>query len=124
MTLGLFLGYKVGLGKCILYRTAFLSCIHIFPFICLLEKNYFVPLLTLRKLSTPCGDLGFGKLIKNKISGKMFRVILNLYTDIKSCVKNGDLHSHLFTCETGVRQAKSYLLSICLVSKRFRRILE
>ena len=64
------------------------------------------------------------KLIKNKIGGKMFRVILNLYTDIKSCVKNGDLHSHLFTIETGVRQAKSYLLSICLVSKRFRRILE
>ena len=49
------------------------------------------------------------KLIKNKIGGKMFRVILNLYTDIKSCVKNGDLHSHLFACETGVRQAKSYL---------------
>ena len=49
------------------------------------------------------------KLIKNKIGGKMFRVILNLYTDIKSCVKNGDLHSHLVACETGVRQAKSYL---------------
>ena len=48
------------------------------------------------------------KLIKNKISGKMFRVILNLYTDIKSCVKNGDLHSNFFACETGVRQAKSY----------------
>ena len=49
------------------------------------------------------------KLIKNKIGGKMFRVILNLFTDIKSCVKNGGLHSHLFTCETGVRQAKRYL---------------
>jgi hypothetical protein len=49
------------------------------------------------------------KLIKNKIGGKMFRVILNFYTDIKSCVKNGDLHSNFFACETGVRQAKSYL---------------
>jgi hypothetical protein len=49
------------------------------------------------------------KLIKNKIGGEMFRVILNLYTDIKSCVTNGDLHSNFFTCETGVRQAKSYL---------------
>jgi hypothetical protein len=48
------------------------------------------------------------KLIKNKIGGEMFRVILNLYTDIKSCVKNGDLHSNFFTCETGVRQAKRY----------------
>ena len=33
------------------------------------------------------------KLIKNKIGGKMFRVILNFYSDIKSCVKNGDLQS-------------------------------
>jgi hypothetical protein len=32
--------------------------------------------------------------IKNKICGKMFRVILNLHTDIKSCVKNGDLQSN------------------------------
>jgi hypothetical protein len=64
------------------------------------------------------------KLIKNKIGGKMFRVILNFYTDIKSCVKNGDHHSNFFACETGVRQANNYSLSICLVSKRFRRILE
>ena len=27
----------------------------------LLVKNYVVPLLTFRKLSTPCGELGFGK---------------------------------------------------------------
>ena len=45
-------GVQGGLGKGILYRRAFLSCIHLFPYICLLVKNYFVPLLTLRKLST------------------------------------------------------------------------
>ena len=39
----------------------------------------------------------------------MFKVILNLYTDIKSCVKNGDLQSNCFPCEIGVRQAKSDL---------------
>ena len=33
------------------------------------------------------------KLIKNRIGGEMFRVILNFYSDIKSCVKNGDLQS-------------------------------
>ena len=42
----------------------------------------------------------------------MFRVILNLYTDIKSCVKNGDLQSNCFPCEIGVRQGEK--LSPCL----------
>ena len=42
----------------------------------------------------------------------MFRVILNWYTDIKSCVKNGDLQSNCFPCETGVRQVEK--LSPCL----------
>jgi hypothetical protein len=52
------------------------------------------------------------KLIKNKICGKMFRVILNWYTYIKSCVKNGDLQCNCFPCETGVRQSEK--LSPCL----------
>ena len=38
----------------------------------------------------------------------MFRFILNLHTDIKSCVKNGDLHFNFVACEAGVRRAKSY----------------
>ena len=42
----------------------------------------------------------------------MFRVILNLYTDIKSCAKNGDLQSNCFPCETDVRQCEK--LSPCL----------
>jgi hypothetical protein len=49
----------------------------------------------------------------------------NLYTDIKSCVKNGDLQSNCFPFEIGVRQGENVIsLSICLVSKRFRGILE
>ena len=39
----------------------------------------------------------------------MFSVILNWYTDIKSCVKNGDLQSNGFPC---VRQSEK--LSPCL----------
>lgn len=31
------------------------------------------------------------KLLKYNIGGKMFKVILSMYTDIKSCVKNGEL---------------------------------
>ena len=48
-------------------------------------KIYFVPLLTIRKPSTQCGELGFGKKIG---------------------VKNGDLQSNCFPCETGARQGK------------------
>jgi hypothetical protein len=110
MTLGLFLGYKVGLGKGILYRRAFLSCIHLFPLICLLVKKLCCAFVDFKKAFDTVWRIGlWQKLIKNKIGGKMFRVILNFYTDIKSCVKNGDLHSNFFACETGVRQAKSYL---------------
>ena len=34
----------------------------------------------------------------------MFMVILSFYTDIQSCVKNGDLQSNSSPYETGVRQ--------------------
>jgi hypothetical protein len=51
-------------------------------------------------------------LIKIKICGKMFRVILNLYAYIKSCAKYGDLQSNCFPCETGVRHGTK--LSPCL----------
>jgi hypothetical protein len=44
--------------------------------------------------------------------GKMFRVILNLYKDIKSGAKNWDLQSNYFPCEIGVRQGEK--LSPCL----------
>jgi hypothetical protein len=57
-------------------------------------KIYFVPLLTIRKPSTQCGELGFGKKIG---------------------VKNGDLQSNCFPCETGARQGgviNFYLLVI------------
>jgi hypothetical protein len=73
-------------------------------------KKLFCAFVDFKKAFDTVWGIGlWQKLIKNKIGGKKFRVILNLYTDIKSCVKNGDLHSNFFTCETGVRQANSYL---------------
>jgi len=45
-------------------------------------------------------------IFQNKIGGKMFRVILSFYIDIKSCVKNGDLQSNFSPGETGVRQGE------------------
>jgi hypothetical protein len=59
--IGLISGVQVGFRNGYSGQDSLLSCIHLFPCICLLVKNYVVPLLTLRKLSTPCGELGFGK---------------------------------------------------------------
>ena len=74
------------------------------------DKNLFGAFVDIKKAFDTVWRIGLSqKLIKNKIGGKMFRVILNFYTDIKSCVKNGDLHSNVFPWETGVRQTKSYL---------------
>jgi hypothetical protein len=42
-------------------------------------------------------------------SSKILIAACKSSVDSASCVKNGDLHSNFFTCETGVRQAKSYL---------------
>ena len=113
MSLDLFLGYKMGLGKDILYRTTFLSCIHVFPCICLLVKKQCCALVDFKKAFYTVWRIGLWQtLIKNKICGKMFGVILNLYTDIKSCVKNWDLQSNCFPCEIGVRQGEK--LSPCL----------
>ena len=47
------------------------------------------------------------KLLNHNINGKIFRVIVNLYDNVKSSVKlNGEL-SELFLCNVGVRQGEN-----------------
>ena len=49
----------------------------------------------------------WSKLMKNYINGKCFRIILNMYKDIKSCISvNGDQSSFL-PCLCGVRQGEN-----------------
>ena len=110
--MGLYMGYKVGLGKNILYRTTFLSCLLISLYLSS-GKKQLCAFVDFKKAFDTVWKFGLWQtLIKIKICGKMFRVILNLYTYIKSCVKYGDLQSNCFPCETGVRQGAK--LSPCL----------
>ena len=47
------------------------------------------------------------KLLLNNINGKMYRLILNMYDNIKSCVVYNNCKSDFFRCENGVRQGEN-----------------
>lgn len=47
------------------------------------------------------------KLIKNGINGKILRVVVNMYKNVKSCIKQGGDFSNFFDCEIGVRQGEN-----------------
>ena len=49
----------------------------------------------------------WGKLLENNINGNIFNVILNMYKNAKSCVKNESLISGVFACNMGVRQGEN-----------------
>jgi hypothetical protein len=56
-------------------------------------------------------------LLLNNINGKMYRLILNMYDNIKSCVVYNYCKSDFFRCENGVRQVENlspFLFSIFL----------
>ena len=47
------------------------------------------------------------KLLLNDINGKVFQVIYNMYSNIKSCISSNGTLSSYFKCETGVRQGEN-----------------
>ena len=57
------------------------------------------------------------KLINCNVTGKILKVIFNMYGNIKSCVKKGSNFSDFFPCDVGVRQGENlypFLFSIFL----------
>ena len=54
------------------------------------------------------------KLLSNNINGKIFRIIFNMYKDIKSCVMHSGEQSCFFRSQVGVRQGEN--LSLILFS--------
>ena len=49
----------------------------------------------------------WSKLLQSGINGKVFKVIHNMYQNIKSFVDTNDQNSPLFSCENGVRQGEN-----------------
>ena len=60
----------------------------------------------------------WGKLLENNINGNVLRVIFNMYTNAKSCVKDETKLSGIFACNMGVRQGEN--LSPLLFSYLFK----
>jgi hypothetical protein len=47
------------------------------------------------------------KLINHNIKGKCFKVIYNMYQNIRSCICNHNMYSDYFPCSIGVRQGEN-----------------
>jgi hypothetical protein len=47
------------------------------------------------------------KLQKSNIQGKMFKVIYNMYQNIKTCIRKGEECSVFFNSEVGVKQGEN-----------------
>jgi hypothetical protein len=43
----------------------------------------------------------------NKINGKMYKFIVNMYNSIKSCIVYNDNKSDFFSSEVGIRQGEN-----------------
>ena len=56
------------------------------------------------------------KLLSNGINGKIFRIIFNMYQNIKSCVFHSGQQSDFFYSRCGVRQVKIYRQSFSVYS--------
>ncbi|VDI28266.1 Hypothetical predicted protein [Mytilus galloprovincialis] len=59
----------------------------------------------------------FYKMLLNNINGKMYNVILNMYSDIKSRISYNYCNSEYFACDNGVRQGENlspFLFSLFL----------
>lgn len=86
----------------------------------ILSLHFLFELLKLKKKKLYCAFIDFAKafdtvwrpglwskLLKTSINGKMYDVIVNMYSNIKSRVFNGCEHSDFFPCEVGVRQGEN-----------------
>jgi hypothetical protein len=60
------------------------------------------------------------KMMLNKINGKMYNVIINMYDSIKSCISYNNCISEYVDCANGVRQGEN-LSPLHTLSKAFSK---
>ena len=96
------------------FRKAYSTLDHIFTLRCLTElfkyqkKKLFCSFIDFSKAFDSVWRLGlWQKLINSKVNGKFFRVIQNLYLNIKSCVSQENELSSFFGSYCGVRQGEN-----------------
>lgn len=81
------------------------------------KKKLFCAFVDFEKaFDTVWRDALWYKLLLNHINGKMYTIILNMYTDVKSCITYNYCKSDYFNCDMGVRQGENVSLFYLLCS--------
>lgn len=106
------------------FRKGFSTADNIFVLYCLIEimqmrkKKLFSAFIDLKQaFDTVWRDGLWYKLLRYDISGKCFRLINNMYSDIKSCLTVNGSHTNFFSCKIGLRQGENlspFLFSVYL----------
>lgn len=87
---------------------------------CIFVLNSFFDILKFKKKKLFCAFIDFEKafdtirrealwykMVMSNISGNMYRIIFNMYNNIKSCLSYNGEKSEYFPCEIGVRQGEN-----------------
>ena len=124
-TLNLLLRCKPVLEKGIPHQIIFLYCIHLFLFTYLLVKKCICTFIDFKKAFDTVWRLGlWQKFIKSNISGKIFKVIYNLYKDTKSCISHSGKTSDLSHVEQGPLRRKPFPFLFALYLNDLEEYLE
>ena len=57
----------------------------------------------------------WSKRINSNINGKCFKLIRNMYNNLKSRISTAEGTSAYFPCNCGVRQGEIYILFLCIL---------
>jgi len=96
------------------FRKGFSTVDHLFTFKCIIDlylsrkKKLFCAFIDYKKAFDSVDRLClWKKLLRYGITGKIFKVVFNLYKHAKSCVKVKGSRSSFFSCLAGVRQGEN-----------------
>ena len=96
------------------FRKGYSTTDNIFCLYCFIQlylntgSKLFCTFIDFRKAFDTVWRIGlWQKLLNTNIKGKIFKVIYNMYADIKSCVRKQSELSDFFPCMTGVRQGEN-----------------
>ena len=96
------------------FRRGYSTIDNIFNLYCLIQiylqsgRKLFCTFIDFKKAFDTVWRVGlWQKLISNNVNEKIFTSIRNMYSDIKSCVRQNSCFSNFFPCGVGVRQGEN-----------------